>query len=114
MRNGAPFADMPEPLQRLRGLLLKREGCDRVMDKVLAVVPKHGLEAALVAVELVLESGNFSVEHIENVTECTGVELFLTRETDHSVFLILRKLTESRISYAATEKIPWKTAKVGD
>ena len=28
---------------------------------------KHGLEAALVAVELVLESGNLSVEHIENV-----------------------------------------------
>ncbi len=67
LRNGAPFADMPEPLQRLRGLLLKREGGDRVMAKVLAVVPKHGLEAALVAVELVLESGNLSVEHIENV-----------------------------------------------
>jgi citrate lyase alpha subunit len=47
--------------------LLKREGGDRVMAKVLAAVPKHGLEAVLVAVELVLESGNFSVEHIENV-----------------------------------------------
>jgi hypothetical protein len=67
LRNGAPFADMPEPLQRLRALLLKREGGDRVMAKVLAVVPKHGLEAALVAVDLVLESGNLSVEHIENV-----------------------------------------------
>jgi len=67
LRNGAPFADMPEPLLRLRGLLLKREGGDRVMAKVLAVVPKHGLEAVLVAVELVLESGNLSVEHIENV-----------------------------------------------
>lgn len=67
LRNGAPFADMPEPLQRLRGRLLKREGGDRVMAKVLAVVPKYGLEAALVAVELVLESGNLSVEHIENV-----------------------------------------------
>lgn len=67
LRNGAPFADMPEPLQRLRGLLLKREGGDRIMAKVLAVVPKHGLEAVLVAVALVLESGNLSVEHIENV-----------------------------------------------
>jgi hypothetical protein len=67
LRNGAPFADMPEALQRLRGLLLKREGGDLVMAKVLAVVPKHGLEAVLVAVELVLESGNLSVEHIENV-----------------------------------------------
>lgn len=67
LRNGAPFADMPQPLQRLRSLVLKREGGDRVMAKVLAAVPKSGLEAVLVAVELVLESGNPSVEHIENV-----------------------------------------------
>ena len=67
LRNGAPFADMPAPLQQLRGLLLKREGGDRVMAKVLAAVPKSGLEAVLVAVELVLESGVPSAEHIENV-----------------------------------------------
>ncbi len=67
LRNGAPFADMPEPLLRLRGLLLKREGGDRVMAKVLAAVPKSGLEAVLVAVELVLASGNPSAEHVENV-----------------------------------------------
>ena len=67
LRNGAPFADMPEPLQRLRGLLLKREGGDRIMAKVLAAVPKSGLETVLVAVELVLESGNLSAEHVENV-----------------------------------------------
>ena len=67
LRNGAPFADMPEPLQRLRRLLLKRDGGDRIMAKVLAAVPKSGLETVLVAVELVLESGNPSAEHIENV-----------------------------------------------
>ena len=67
LRNGAPFADMPEPLQRLRGLLLKREGGDRIMAKVLAAVPKFGLETVLIAVELVLESGNPSSEHVENV-----------------------------------------------
>ena len=67
LRNGAPFADMPEPLQRLRTLLLRREGGDRVMARVLAAVPKYGLDAVLVAVELVLESGNLSLEHIENV-----------------------------------------------
>jgi transposase len=67
LRNGAPFADMPEPLQHLRRQLLKREGGDRIMDRVLAVVPKSGLEAVLVAVELVLESGNLSAEHVENV-----------------------------------------------
>lgn len=67
LRNGAPFADMPAPLLRLRSLLLKREGGDRVMAKVLAAVPRTGLEAVLVAVELVLESGNLSAEHVENV-----------------------------------------------
>jgi hypothetical protein len=67
LRNGAPFADMPEPLQHLRTLLLRREGGDRVMAKVLAEVPKAGLENVLVAVELVLESGVPSAEHIENM-----------------------------------------------
>ena len=67
LRNGAPFADMPEPLQRLRTLLLKREGGDRLMARILATATKSGLEAVLVAVELVLESGNPSPEHIENV-----------------------------------------------
>ncbi|HEX8968626.1 MAG TPA: IS21 family transposase, partial [Chloroflexota bacterium] len=67
LRNGAPFADMPQPLQRLRNLLLRREGGDRVMAKVLATVPKSGLENVLVAVDLVLESGVPSAEHIENM-----------------------------------------------
>lgn len=67
LRNGAPFADLPEPLLRLRSLLLKREGGDRLMARVLAAVPKAGLEAVLVAVELVLDAGNPSPEHIENV-----------------------------------------------
>lgn len=67
LRNGAPFADLPEPLQRLRRLLLRRDGGDRLMAKILARVPEVGLEAVLVAVELVLESGVPSVEHIENV-----------------------------------------------
>jgi transposase len=67
LRNGAPFAEMPEPLLRLQRLLLRRDGGDRLMSQVLAVVPKAGLEAVLVAVELVLESGLLSVEHIQNV-----------------------------------------------
>ena len=67
LRNGAPFADMPEPLQRLRGLLLRREGGDRVMAKVLSAIAQFGLEAVLVAVDLVLESGLPSAEHIENM-----------------------------------------------
>lgn len=67
LRNGAPFADMPTPLQHLRTLLLRHEGGDRVMAKVLAEVPKAGLENVLVAVELVLESGAPSAEHVENM-----------------------------------------------
>ena len=67
LRNGAPFADMPEALQQLRTFLLRREGGDHMMAKVLAEVPKAGLENVLVAVELVLESGVLSAEHIENM-----------------------------------------------
>ncbi|TDR38615.1 hypothetical protein DFR29_120116 [Tahibacter aquaticus] len=66
-RNGAPFAQMPEPLLRLSRALLRREGGDRVMAQVLAAVPVHGLEAVLVAVELVLDTGRPSVEHVLNV-----------------------------------------------
>ena len=37
------------------------------MAQVLAAVPRAGLEAVLVAVELVIESGVLSVEHVLNV-----------------------------------------------
>lgn len=67
LRNGAPFADLPEALQQLRREMLKREQGDKIMSRVLSAVPIHGLEAVLVAVELVLESGVLSAEHIENV-----------------------------------------------
>lgn len=68
LRNGAPFADMPEALQRLRRGLL-RQG--RSMAQVLASVPTAGLDAVIVAVELSMEgsppSGRVSVEHVVNV-----------------------------------------------
>jgi transposase len=71
LRNGAPFADMPEPLLQLRRALLRDAGGDRVMAQVLAMVPVAGLEAVLVAVELVLEaappSGRIGPEHVLNV-----------------------------------------------
>jgi transposase len=67
LRNGAPFAGMPEPLVRLQRALLRREGGERLMSQVLSVVPKAGLESVLVAVEQVLESGLLSLEHIQNV-----------------------------------------------
>ena len=71
LRNGAPFADLPEPLQRMRKALVHQEGGDKVMAQVLAEVPKQGLDAVLVAVELALESappsGRVSTEHVINV-----------------------------------------------
>jgi hypothetical protein len=71
LRNGTPFLDLPAPLLRLRQSLLRHPGGDRVMAQVLAVVPQAGLEAVLVAIELVLEgrtpSGSISVEHVRNV-----------------------------------------------
>ncbi len=71
LRNGAPFMDLPAPLQQLRRALLRYPGGDRVMAQVLAIVPTAGLDAVLVAVELALESGppsgRVSVEHVVNV-----------------------------------------------
>ncbi len=67
LRNGAPFDGLPEPLQKLRALLIRRSGGDRVMADVLAGVLTYGLEAVLVAAELLLESGNPSQEHVKNV-----------------------------------------------
>lgn len=71
LRNGAPFADLPAALQRLRRALLREAGGDRAMAQVLACVPERGLETVLVAVELALEnappSGRVSVEHVQNV-----------------------------------------------
>ena len=67
LRNGAPFEHMPEALKQLQAILLCRLGGDAVMAQVLAAVPIHGLEAVLVAVELALEAGKPSGEHVLNV-----------------------------------------------
>lgn len=40
---------------------------DRVMARVLAAMPTAGMDAVLVAVALVVESGALSAEHVENV-----------------------------------------------
>ena len=46
---------------------MRRDGGDRLMAQVLAAVPMVGLDAVLVAVELVLESGVLSAEHVLNI-----------------------------------------------
>jgi len=67
LRNGAPFKTMPEPLRLLQDQLLRHPGGDRVMAQVLSAVTAQGLEAVLVAVELALQSGRVSAEHVLNV-----------------------------------------------
>ena len=67
LRNGAPFADLPASLKQLKLGLLRHEGGDKIMAQVLATVPMAGLESVLVAVELVIESGVLSAEHVLNV-----------------------------------------------
>lgn len=68
LRNGAPFADMPLLLIQLQTALRHRERQqgDRIMAKVLAAVPGHGLETVLAAVKQVLDSGVTSIEQVLN------------------------------------------------
>jgi transposase len=67
LRNGAPFAELPEGFRRLQALLLKRPGGDREMVEILSLVLHHDEEAVLCAVELALESGAVSKEHVLNL-----------------------------------------------
>ena len=67
LRNGAPFAEMPEGFKRLQSALLKRPGGDREMADILALVMHHDEQAVLCAVELALEAGVLSKEHVLNL-----------------------------------------------
>jgi hypothetical protein len=81
-RNGAPFADLPEAPQRLKHGLMRHVSGDKIMAQVFAAVPVAGLDALLVAVELVLESGVLSAEHILNaMARLTCAAPSLTVET---------------------------------
>lgn len=69
LRNGAPFLEMPLPLQKLQLALRQRERLlgDRIMANVLSHVQTHGLETVVMAVEQVLASGVTSIEHLQNI-----------------------------------------------
>jgi len=66
-RNGAPFSELPEAFRQLQRLLLKRPGGDREMVEILALVLHHDEQAVLAAVELALESGAPSKQHVLNL-----------------------------------------------
>lgn len=67
LRNGAPFAEFPEGFKRLQAVLLKRPGGDREMVEILALVLRHDEQAVLTAVEIALESGAPSKQHVLNL-----------------------------------------------
>ena len=67
LRNGAPFTELPEGFKRLQAVLLKRIGGDREMVEILALVLHHDEQAVLTAVELALESGAASKQHVLNL-----------------------------------------------
>jgi hypothetical protein len=67
LRNGAPFAELPEAFKQLQAQLLKRPGGDREMVEILALVLQHDEQAVLCAVELALEASIATKTHVLNV-----------------------------------------------
>ena len=67
LRNGAPFRELPEGFRRLQARLLKHPGGDREMVEILSLVLHHDEQAVLCAVELALEAGVVSKEHVLNL-----------------------------------------------
>jgi transposase len=67
LRNGAPFAEMPDAFRHLQAHLLKRPGGDKEMVEILALVLQHDEQAVLCAVELALEAGVPTKTHILNL-----------------------------------------------
>ena len=67
LRNGAPFAEMPDGFRRLQGHLIKRAGGDREMAEILALVLQHDEQAVLCAVELALDEAVPTKTHILNI-----------------------------------------------
>src|SRR5271165_1368789 len=67
LRNGAPFAELPEAFRRLQHHLLKHPGGDREMVEILALVLQHDEEAVLCAVEMALDAGVPTKTHVLNL-----------------------------------------------
>ena len=67
LRNGAPFAELPEAFKRLQHHLLKRIGGDREMVEILALVLQHDEQAVLCAVEMAVDAGVPTKTHVLNL-----------------------------------------------
>ena len=66
LRNGAPFAALPKSFQRLRSVLRQRDGGDREMADILALVLHHDEKLVEQAVREAIESNVISKTHILN------------------------------------------------
>jgi transposase len=67
LRNGAPFAEMPQAFRSLQQHLLKSPGGDREVVEILALVLQHDEHTVLTAVELALKAGVPTKTHIINL-----------------------------------------------
>lgn len=67
LRNGAPFAELPDAFRSLQQRLLNKPGGDREMVEILALVLQHDEQAVLAAVELALAAGAPTKTHILNL-----------------------------------------------
>ncbi len=66
LRNGAPFAELPKSFKRLRSVLRQRDGGDREMADILALVLHHDEKLVEQAVSEAVESNVISNTHILN------------------------------------------------
>ena len=67
LRNGAPFAELPDAFRALQQYLLKKPGGDREMVDILALVLQHDEQAVLSAVDMALKSGVPTKMHVLNL-----------------------------------------------
>jgi hypothetical protein len=66
LRNGAPFTDLPHSFRQLQSVLLQREGGDREMADILALVVHHDEHLVEQAVREAIDSAVISKTHILN------------------------------------------------
>ncbi len=66
LRNGAPFTELPHSFRRLQSVLLQREGGDREMADILALVVHHDEHLVEQAVREAIDSAVISKTHILN------------------------------------------------
>ncbi len=66
LRNGAPFHELPAGFRQLQAILVKREGGDREMADILALVLHHDEAKVEQAVEMAMQGGMAGKQHVLN------------------------------------------------